>query len=186
MQDLGTLRVGTMSEAQLRAALASAAVQLNEHAKALLARREFISPGPVTLPLVACTVSDLGFPGGATLEQTYAAASERGLALCPLATGAYLRLAHREPESSDPVLSRHRPPDAALHVASPILDPAFDVPKGFYLRTVDGVRWLRGYRCDLDYVVGPETRYVFARHASQGAREGESSCTGNCQTGPVT
>ena len=27
-----------------------------------------------------------------------------------------------------------------------------DYPKGFYLRVVDGVTWLRGYRCDDEYV----------------------------------
>jgi len=92
---------------------------------------------------------------------------EQGLALCPLATAVHLRLVHTERESSDPELRRQQPPEGALKIASPILDPHLEIPKGFYLRTVEGQRWLRGYWCSLDFVLPPTMTYVFA-HAGDG------------------
>lgn len=158
---LTTITVGILSVDALRMALEAQGVQLNERAETLLARDEMATP-VVTLDLVTSTPAALGFPEGATLPNFYDAAIAAGLQLCPLATGAYLRLVHQETESLDPELHRHRPPDESLTVASPILDPSFEVPKGFYLRTVDGVRWLRGHRCDDEYVLPPSTVFVFA------------------------
>lgn len=165
-QHLGRITVGGLSGKELRLALTTSGVQLNENAEWLLERPEMLLPQPVELSLVAVSVNELGLEDGACLEEVYTAAQERGLALCPLATAAYLRLVHTEQESSDPELRRQRPPEGALHIASPILDPQFEVPKGFYLRTVDGQQWLRGYRCDLDYALPPTMTYVFARPES--------------------
>lgn len=159
--DLGEVVIGDLTCEQLRSALHDQQVGLNENAEALLARAEMATP-VTTLQLVTLTPADLGFPEGAPLGTVYEAAVDQGFRLCPLATGPYLRLVHREDGSDDPELRRHRPPEGALHVASPVLDPDYEVPKGFYLPTVSGQRWLRGYRCDDEYVVPPETVYVFA------------------------
>ena len=45
-----------------------------------------------TFRTVELTVSDLGFPDGATTAQDFKKASQLGLELCPLELGPYLRL----------------------------------------------------------------------------------------------
>lgn len=160
---LGHLLVGGKSGDDLRLDLAASGIALNESAELLLSRPEILMPEPVELSLVAVSIADLGLGDGGRLEEVFAAAMQQGLALCPLATAAYLRLVHTERESSDSELRRQRPPEGALNIGSPVLDPQFEVPKGFYLRTVDGQRWLRSYRCDLDYILPPSMIYVFAR-----------------------
>jgi hypothetical protein len=37
-----------------------------------------------------------------------------------------------------------------------------EFPKGFYLRRIDGVLWLRGYRSGPAHVWSPDDRLVFA------------------------
>lgn len=160
-EPLGRVVVGAMAPAQVREEFARLGVGLNDHAELLMARPEMLLPSPVELDLLAVTVAQLGFPQGATLPQVHAAARERGLAPCPLATGPALRLVHREAESLDAAMRRQRPPQGALHVASAVLDRDVEVPRGFYLRTVEGRLWLRGYRCDDEYVLGAETTHVF-------------------------
>lgn len=159
---LVSLTIGGLSRTELLAALTADGVGLNESAEALLAQPEIECPVQ-TLELATARPVDLSLIDDAPLREVYAAAQEQGLELCPLATGPFLRLAHQEAASTDSALRRQRPPEGALHIASEILDPSFDAPKGFYLRTVEGRRWLRGYRCDDEYVVPPETTYVFAR-----------------------
>lgn len=166
-EDLGRLTVSSEPGTDLRLALSASGVILNESAELLLDRPEIVIPEPVELSLVAVSIAALGLGDGGHLEEVFAAALEQGLMLCPLATAVHLRLVHTEPESSDPELRRQRPPEGALNIASPILDSHFEVPKGFYLRTVTGQRWLRGYRCSLDFVLPPIMTYVFAR-AQQG------------------
>lgn len=49
---------------------------------------------------------------------------------------------------------------------SDALAPHFEVPKGFYLRTVNGQRWQRRYRCDLNVVLPPPMTSVSARRTA--------------------
>lgn len=159
---LGFLTIGDRTPEQLRLDLQAHGVALNDAAQTLL-RREEIGTPRASLGLVALTPAGLGFPQGAPMPDIFAAALGQGYDLCPLATGPYLRLTYQEAESFDPVLSRHRPPDGALHVASAALDRDFKVPRGFYLRTVGGQKWLRGFHCDDDYIVPATMTYVFKR-----------------------
>ena len=36
-----------------------------------------------------------------------------------------------------------------------------EVPKGFYLRRIEGVLWLRGYRAGAEHVWSPDDRLLF-------------------------
>lgn len=63
--------------------------------KDILKKTEF-SKKRQTYELVAFTVSQLGFPEGATTEEIYRKALERGLKLCPAEVGPYLRLQNSE------------------------------------------------------------------------------------------
>ena len=151
----------------VRADLAAAGVRLNAYAEALLDRPEFgtESPEPQTVEVVLRSVSELGLTDGGTLPEVFAAAASAGLRLCPLTTGPALRLALRDQESApDSVLSTGRAPTGSIHVASASVSEDHEVPKGFYLRVIDGVPWLRGYRCDDVHVYAPDVVFAFARY----------------------
>ena len=156
------LSVGGSTRADLRAALESHGVLLNEHASTLLAHEAFDRRDPVRLSIVERDVGELGLPEGGTLPEVFAAARDGGLALCPPDTGPYLRLAMRsQPNAPDSILSAGRSPAGALKVASAPLGEDVEYPKGFYLRVVDGRQWLRGYRCDYEYRFSAGDRFAF-------------------------
>lgn len=152
-----TIQVGGRPRVDLLAALSAAGVQLNAFAETLLEQPDFDRPDVQTLRIVTRTVGELGLPEGGSQSAVFTAALDQGLTLCPLVAGPDLRLALRDQaDAPDSIMSAGRVPSGSLHVASaPVTDdPAF--PKGFYLRVVDGVPWLRGYRCDDHYVWPPE------------------------------
>lgn len=167
------LRVAlTGTPEQVRAQLAEAGVQLNVYAEELLDRPEFARPAgePQVLDVELRTVSELGLTEGGTLPEVFAAAEAAGLELCPLAAGPALRLALLDQESApDSLLSTGRAPTGSIHVASAPVSEDDEVPKGFYLRVVDGVPWLRGYRCDDQHVHAPDVVFAFARARASSA-----------------
>lgn len=160
------LLVGGLSREELRGRLEASAVQLNAHAEALLVHPCFDERAPESVTVIQRRVADLGRPEGGTLPAVIAAALRHDLRLCPPETGPYLRLAMTsQSQAPDSVLSAGRIPTGALHVVSAPLSEDVEFPKGFYLRVVDGVAWLRGFRCDDDYVWPPES--VIALRAAE-------------------
>lgn len=152
-----TLQIGGQPREALLRALAEAGVALNEHAETLLAHPEFDAPEARDVVVAMQRVEELGLPEGGTLAEVIGAARDLGLEPCPLIAGPYLRLAKMgQPEAPDPVLSAGRAPTGAILVVSEPISQDVEVPKGFYLRVVDGQRWLRGYRSDDTYAYGPE------------------------------
>ena len=157
------LSVGGTGRAELRAALQSHGVLLNAHAETLLDHEVYAVRDPVELTIVERAVGELGLGDGGTLPEVYAAAQQQGLWLCPPDTGPYLRLAMRsQPNAPDSVLSAGRSPAGSIKVAAAPLSDDVEFPKGFYLRVVDGVPWLRGYRCDDEYRFSAGDRFAFA------------------------
>ncbi len=162
-EDEFVIQAGGHPRAELLRLLRGAGVWLNVHAETLLAHPVFDAPEARRLRIVEQTVGELGFEHGAVQSTVFTAARNQGLALCPLVTGPYLRLAMTEQASApDSVLSAGRAPSGAIHVASDPQSQDVEYPKGFYLRVVDGQKWLRGYRCDDAYVFPPEQRLAFA------------------------
>jgi hypothetical protein len=156
------VRVGGLSRAEVVQLLHSKGVLLNVHAETLLAHPEFEAPKGHGFLIVERTVEDLGFEYGAVQSRIFTAAMNQGLELCPLVTGPYLRLAMMgQANALDSVLSAGRAPAGAIHVASEPVSDDVEYPKGFYLRVVDGQAWLRGYRCDDEYVWAPDQRLAF-------------------------
>lgn len=159
-----TLRTGHLDRADLLLRLGEAKVALNAFAALLLADTVPVRAGvPVDVRVTVRTVAGLGLGRGGTLAQVHDALPP-GLAPCPLDLGPYLRLAHaHQPDAPDSLLSAGRSPTAALHVLGPpqSQDPTY--PRGYYLRAVDGVPWLRGFRCDDDYVLPGDHALVLAR-----------------------
>jgi hypothetical protein len=162
---VSSVRIGGLARAELREALTSAAVSLNESAERLLANSVFGSDEArtaSTIEIVQCSVRDLGLLCGATLPQILAAAGESGLQPCPPYAGPYLRLAMLDqPNAPDSVMSKGRAPSGSITIASERLRPETDFPRGFYLRVVDGQRWLRGYRCTDDALWLADVEFAF-------------------------
>jgi hypothetical protein len=90
-----------------------------------------------------------------------------GLTECPLELGPHLRLQFLDqPDGTDGMpLTHGRAPPGSITVASPPLDDRDETAKGFYLRRVDAVLWLRGYWSWPGHVWTPEDVLVFARSA---------------------
>jgi hypothetical protein len=156
------LAVGGLARADLVDALASSGVLLNVHAETLLKHADFDDPSSSIIEVTERSVAELGFPEGATLPQIFGAAPDHALLLCPTITGPYLRIAmSRQTTASDSVMSSGRAPTGSLTVAADVLSTDHEYPKGFYLRIVDGLPWLRGYRCDDRHIWSPADVFVF-------------------------
>jgi len=157
-----SIEVGGLSRGDLIDRLDAHGIHRNPFAETLLADSVLDNTPHETVAIVEISVADLGFPDGATLPHVFAGAARRGLELCPPVTAPYLRLATLDQATApDSVLSTGRAPTGSLQVASPVLRADHDYPKGFYLRVIDGVPWLRGYRCDDEYVLSPGDRFAF-------------------------
>ena len=160
------VRVGGKSKPELLAELQRNGIQLNDYGRDLFAHSGFTTASATSdVATVELAVRSLGYARGATIAQLHERAAELGLGLCPLELGPQLRLqfldqpeGHRgHPPSS------HKAPPGSITVASRPLTDDHETPKGFYLRRIDGVLWLRGYRCALDDLWSPEDRLVFCR-----------------------
>ena len=155
-----------MGKAELLAELQAAGVALNGAGYALFADERFTTSATTSLiETVTLSVNDLGRPTGATFEQLVQRATSLGLSLCPLELGPHLRLQflnQGEGFFGQPV-TRHCAPPGSVTVASRPLSADPDTPKGFYLRRINGVLWLRGYRSGPEHIWGPEDALVFCR-----------------------
>jgi hypothetical protein len=155
-----------MDKRALLQALREHNVQLNKAAEALFEDHRF---SPLTeskvIEIAFVSVADLGFADGATYEQLTARARESGLIECPLELGPQLRLQFLDqPEGSAGFpATQHRAPPGSITVASSPLDERDETPKGFYLRRIDGVLWLRGYWSWPGHIYSPDGVFVFAR-----------------------
>lgn len=137
-------------------------ILLNEYAEMLLDHAVFDRRDDEEIDIIECSVGDLGLNESAPLVDVFTAADEQGLTLCPPDTGPYLRLAMTsQANAPDSILSAGRSPAGSIKVASAPLSDDMAFPKGFYLRVVDGQQWLRGYRCDDEYLFSPEDRFAF-------------------------
>ena len=150
------------------ATLEGAGVSLNDAARILFADKRFgTAVEPTEIDTVWLTVAELGLPNGAAMPEVCSRAAERGLWPCPLEVGPHLRLAwldQPEGHRGHPP-TRHRAPPGSLTIVSTPLDDTPETPRGFYLRRIDGVLWLRGYVSDDAHVWAAEDRLVFARRA---------------------
>jgi hypothetical protein len=159
-----TVTVGSLTSSELVEELRQNAILMNESAERLFASDQFAtSPTRYSVTTVELTVRDLGFPQGATIAELFARATTVGLSLCPIELGAHLRLQYRDqPEGArgKPV-RRHQAPYGSITVASEPLSDEEDFPKGFYLRCIEGVLWLRGYRSGPEHVWGPDDHFIF-------------------------
>lgn len=172
-----SVRIGGMQTPQLLRALRAQGVRLNEAGETLLANPRFtVLDRERVVAITLVSVADLEFEDGATYEQLVARAGERGLEECPLELGPHLRLQYLQQPgvAGGPSMTYGRQPPGAVTIASSPLDAADATPKGFYLRRVDEVPWLRGYRASPDHRWCAEDLLVFCCRGA-GANDGASS-----------
>jgi len=164
----GAVSIGGLSKSDLHAALREHDVQLNQAAEALFEDPRFTTLGARhVVEVVALSVAELGFGEGATYGQLITRALESGLVECPLELGPHLRMQFRnQPDGVDTKPpTRGRAPPSSVTVASPPLDDSDETAKGFYLRRVDSVLWLRGYWSWPGHIWSPDALLVFSRAA---------------------
>jgi hypothetical protein len=158
--------IGGASRSELLALLRGSDIQLNPYAEALFADDRFTTlPREHRVEIAALSVGGLGFGEGATYRQIVARACKAGWVECPLELGPHLRLQYSDqPDGDDGLpLTHGRAPPGSITVASPPLDDDDETPKGFYLRRVGCVSWLRGFRSWAGHVWSPGDVLVFSR-----------------------
>jgi hypothetical protein len=160
------VRIGGVDKQELLARLHAAQVQLNRLALLLFEHPEFkASEYTLIVETVELSVAELGLQAGGTFDQILERAKLESLSPCPLELAAHLRLQFTDqPEGSvgyHP--SRNRAPAGSLTVASFPLSIDDEVPKGFYLRRIEGSLWLRGYTSWVGHRYSPEDKFIFQR-----------------------
>ncbi len=162
-----TVEVGGLTKSQLLQKLQQHSILMNKLGETLFADHKFtISDRIYSVSAVELRVRDLGFPEGATIPQVFIKADQVGLKLCPPELGPYLRLEYLDqPEGHSGKPSwRRRAPYGSITIASEILSEDVDFPKGFYLRRIEGVLWLRGYVADYLHVLEPDDHIIFCQN----------------------
>ncbi len=158
-----------MAKSELLAELRRSGIQINAAGLLLFDHPGFTTATAVsTISTIECSVGDLGFTNGATIEEIHRRGAGLGLSLCPLELGPHLRLQFLEqPEgASGHPPSSHRAPPGAVTIASACLTDDDDTPKGFYLRNIHGTLWLRGYRSGPGHTWSSADRFVFCDSAN--------------------
>ncbi|MFD6282668.1 hypothetical protein [Micrococcus luteus] len=150
---------------ELLTQLQAAGVQVNDSARTLLFHpavfRDLQTSRPVRV--VERSLAEVGLPNGGTLPQLRRAVLAAGLAPCPPAVAPLLRLRTLDQVNApDSVLRHGRAPEGSVHVLSPSLGEDPRVHRGFYLRVVDEVPWLRGFMCDDLHVMDANDRWVLS------------------------
>lgn len=159
-----TVDVGGLTKLELIQELQRNSISMNVSAERLFASDHFtISETRYSVTTVELPVRHLGFPRGATIAEIYERAGELGLGLCPLELGPHLRLQYLDqPEGYwGKPFRRQQAPYGSITIASEKLTEDDDFPKGFYLRRIKGVLWLRGYRSGPQYVWESDDHFIF-------------------------
>lgn len=159
------VEIGGMAKELLLQSLSSSKVLMNPLGMQLFQNPRFsVLPDRKRLSIACLTVGEFGFHEGATYAQVVRAAEKLGHMECPLELGPHLRLAFLDQEegSKGIVSTPNTAPPGALTVASAPLDEDTSTPKGFYLRRIDGVPWLRGYTSWEGHIWRPADAFIFA------------------------
>jgi len=160
------VEVGGLSKSQLIQKLKQYSILMNEYGEKLFTADKFTtSDKKYSLQTVELTVGDLGFPDGANTDQIFKRAEELGLKLCPLELGPYLRMEYLDQTEgySEDSLQQQQAPSGSITIASEKLTEDDNFPKGFYLRRINGVLWLRGYRADHLHIWNPNDHFIFCQ-----------------------
>jgi len=163
------VRVGGVVKSDLLSQLLKQGVQLNPLAVQLFSDDGFQTyVEQRTLGIVLVSVAELGLSQGGAFEDIAARALARGYSPCPLELGPHLRLAYADQAEGflgQPSSQKCAPP-GSVTVASQPISKDDDAPKGFYLRVIEGLPWLRGYRSWPGHVWAPTDVLAFVESDS--------------------
>jgi len=160
-----TVTIGGVSKPQLLRMLREKGIRFNRAADVLFDDGRFeTSEHARVVEIATVTVADLGFADGATYAELVSRANESHLAECPIELGPHLRLLFMDqPEVASEVVTQGQAPPGSITIASSPLDDTDETPKGFYLRRIDGILWLRGYWSWPGHRWNAGDRFVFSR-----------------------
>lgn len=147
------ISVGGLKKEELINQLNEKGIQFNKYAEALFEHPSF-SPGDKVekLRLVKLKLSDLRLTNPCSLQRVIENASVLGLKICPLYLAAFLRLQYLD-----------QPVGPYLTIASTVPESDEDYPTGFYVRKIDNLLWLRGYRASGDCEWPVENEFIFLK-----------------------
>lgn len=130
----GRVEIGGMSKKELQQQLKTKlGTRISRWAQGLLNSRAFkVAEQQEQVDLVAISVAELGLSDGATTQEIYEAAQQRGLELCPAEVGPALRL---QADTEDSLGQN-------LVIAMKPITDSDGLPHVFYLRRGDGEPWL--------------------------------------------
>jgi hypothetical protein len=159
------VRIGGITKSALLERLAAAQVEINSAGHELFSDERFRTAlHPQVVHVSQVSVAGLGLERGGVMSQIMAAAAERGLSHCPLELAPHLRLLLLDQDEGAIGFphTQHKAPPGSITVISPPLCDEDEVPKGFYLRRIEGKLWLRGYTSWAGHVWQPEDLLVFS------------------------
>ena len=155
---------GGVSLARLCQQLEEQQIHLNAYGNQLLRHPHLsLSADKQRATCVIVSLKELGLTQGGSLTEIFAAAFSYGLTDCTLEMALHFRLGYRQLTNSTGLKSQGKAPAAAITIASVPLEKTDDFPKGFYVRRIDGVDWLRGYTCDARHQFSPDDLFLFKR-----------------------
>ncbi len=132
------IKIGGLDKEELLQRLVEEGIQFNEYAQTLFEHPEFSPSIKVEkVKLVKVTLAELGLGGSCSFNEFVSHASQLGLELCPLYLAAFFRLEYLD-QLEGPYLT----------IASEKPESSENFPNGFYLRNIENVFWLRGYKAD--------------------------------------
>jgi hypothetical protein len=164
LQSLRKINIGGVSKPELLGRLTACGVQMNPLAEQLFLDSSFDTSAVQTaMTVVLCPIAALGLEQGGTFGEVMGRAYLQGWSHCPLELGPHLRLQFVDQVEGflGQPHSQNCAPPGSVTVASLPISEDDDVPKGFYLRVIQGVPWLRGYRSWPGHVWAPSDRFAF-------------------------
>jgi hypothetical protein len=156
--------LGGVGKTELLRQLRETGVQLNPLALQLFSLSAFETSTELNRVAVeVVSVKDLGLSEGGTFGDITVTAEKHGLLLCPLELGPHLRLAYRNQEegSIGKAPTKNCAPPGSVTIASAPVSTDEDLPRGFYLRVIEGTLWLRGYRSWPGHISSPQDHFAF-------------------------
>lgn len=168
-QSTRIVNVGGVGKPDLLSQLRNKGVQLNPLAIQLFSHECFqtsVEQRPLSVVLIS--VAELGLNQGGVFDEICSRALSRGYSLCPLELGPHFRLDFADQHEGflgQPPSQNCAPPGSVTVASQPISEDE-DVPRGFYLRVIEGVPWLRGYRSWPGHIWAPSDGLAFIESRS--------------------
>ncbi|MDQ1097603.1 MULTISPECIES: hypothetical protein [Chryseobacterium] len=159
MQEIKIINQNLSREALFHA-LKSAGIPTNAYADLIFNHPAYnYTDAEKEISIAELTLHDLGLKDGGNFKQIEEAVQLSGYSYCPLEAAPYIRMHYRSQKIAQPKTESGHPPDSILIFSKPMLH-SDDFPKGFYLRNIEGILWLRAYIASDDYFWEPDTQLI--------------------------